>query len=48
MKKYVINPVGAVGSLSLQTHLQMDYPTPSAVETLTGFCELDQEGLKLC
>ena len=46
IKKYVINPVEArEASLSCKDTLQMDYPTPSAVETLTGFCELDEEGL---
>ena len=46
IKKYVINPVEArEASLSRKDTLQMDYPTPSAVETLTGFCELDEEGL---
>ena len=46
IKKYVINPVEArEASLSRKDTLQMDYPTPSTVETLTGFCELDEEGL---
>ena len=46
IKKYVINPVEArEASLSRKDTLQMDYPTPGAVETLTGFCELDEEGL---
>ncbi|WP_283129279.1 phosphoribosylformylglycinamidine synthase, partial [Allofournierella massiliensis] len=46
IKKYVINPVEArEASLSRKDTLQMEYPTPSTVETLTGFCELDEEGL---
>ncbi len=46
IKKYVINPVEArEASLSRKDTLQMEYPTPSTVETLTGFCELDGEGL---
>ena len=46
IKKYVINPVEArEASLSRKDTLQMDYPTPSTVEILTGFCELDEEGL---
>ena len=46
IKKYVINPVEArEASLSRKDTLQMEYPTPSTVETLTGFCTLDEEGL---
>ena len=46
IKKYVINPVEArEASLSRKDTLQMEYPTPNTVETLTGFCELDEEGL---
>ncbi len=46
IKKYVINPVEArEASLSRKDTLQMEYPTPSTVETLIGFCELDEEGL---
>ena len=46
IKKYVINPVEArEASLSRKDTLQMEYPTPSTVETLTGFCALDEEGL---
>ncbi len=47
IKKYVINPVEArEASLDTRDTLQMTYAVPEAVATLTGFNELDEEGLK--
>ena len=47
IKKYVINPVEArEASLENKATLKMEYPVPTAVATLEGFNELDEEGLK--
>ena len=47
IKKYVINPVEArEASLETKATLKMEYPMPTAVATLEGFNELDEEGLK--
>ena len=47
IKKYVINPVEArEASLETKATLKMEYPVPTAVATLDGFNELDEEGLK--
>ena len=47
IKKYVINPVEArEASLETKATLKMEYPVPTAVATLEGFNELDEEGLK--
>ena len=47
IKKYVINPVEArEASLDTKATLKMEYPVPTAVATLEGFNELDEEGLK--
>ncbi len=47
IKKYVINPVEArEASLALPETLRVNYEIPTEVETLTGFCSLDQEGLR--
>ncbi len=46
IKKYVINPVEArEAALELPETLKSDYAVPTAVKTLEGFRELDQEGL---
>ena len=46
IKKYVINPVEArEASLQKPDTLRMDYAMPTEVKTLTGFRELDREGL---
>ena len=46
IKKYVINPVEArEAGLDRRETLKMEYAMPTTVETLTGFCELDEEGL---
>ena len=47
IKKYVINPVEArEASLELPATLKTDYDIPTAVRTLDGFNELDEQGLK--
>ena len=46
IKRYVINPVEArETALALRDTLAADVPTPEPVEVLTGFNELDDEGL---
>ncbi|MEG1875699.1 MAG: phosphoribosylformylglycinamidine synthase, partial [Angelakisella sp.] len=46
IKKYVINPVEArEADLAPKVTLAADYPIPTTVETLTGFCQLDKDGL---
>ena len=46
IKKYVINPVESrEASLELPETLQMTYAMPETVETLVGFCALDEAGL---
>ena len=47
IKKYVINPVEArEASLEERTTLKMEFAVPSAVETLTGFIEMDDDALE--
>lgn len=47
IKAYVINPVEArEANLSKPSTLVMDYNIPTEVETLEGFIELDESGLK--
>ena len=47
IKKYVINPVEArEASLEEASTLRMQYAIPDEVETLDGFTDLDEEGLK--
>lgn len=47
IKSYVINPVEArEAELSKPSTLAMDYNVPTEVETLDGFIELDEAGLK--
>ena len=46
IKKYVINPVEArEAELPLPATLAMDYDIPTTVDTLDGFCGLDDAGL---
>ena len=46
VKHYVINPVEArEASLAPRASLKMETSTPQAIETLDGFCDLDEEGL---
>jgi len=46
IKKFVINPVEArEASLELPETLEMSYDVPTEVATLTGFNDLDREGL---
>ena len=46
IKKYVINPVEArEASLDKPETLQTNYEIPQSVETLSGFTDLDQDGL---
>ena len=46
IKKYVINPVEArEATLDKPETLHMEYDIPTTVKTLTGFIELDREGL---
>ena len=46
IKKYVINPVEArEASLEEKKTLKMEHPVPEQVATLTGFNELDADGL---
>ena len=46
IKKYVINPVESrEASLDPVDTLQTDYDIPTTVQTLTGFCDLDEAGL---
>ena len=46
IKKYVVNPVEArEASLEKPETLRTDYAVPTEVKTLTGFQELDREGL---
>ena len=46
IKKYVINPVEArEATLEKPETLHMEYDIPTTVKTLTGFIELDREGL---
>ena len=46
IQKYVINPVEArLASLELPQTLQTPYEVPTQVATLTGFTQLDKEGL---
>lgn len=47
IKEYVINPVESrEADLSKPSTLAMDYNVPTEVETLDGFIELDEAGLK--
>ncbi len=47
IKKYVINPVEArEASLEKPETLLVDYEIPTTVKTLTGFLQLDREGLE--
>ncbi len=47
IKKYVINPVEArEAGLDKPSTLEMEYTVPTEVATLTGFIELDREGLE--
>ncbi|HPS82560.1 MAG TPA: phosphoribosylformylglycinamidine synthase, partial [Candidatus Limiplasma sp.] len=42
IKKYVVNPVESrEADLAEKATLQQSYPSPGAVETLTGFCAMD-------
>ncbi len=46
IKKFVINPVEArEASLELPKTLATNYDIPTSVETLEGFCDLDEKGL---
>ncbi len=46
IKKYVINPVESrEASLAIPSTLKISHPVPSEVRTLTGFLQLDKEGL---
>ncbi len=46
IKKYVINPVESrQAALDKPATLQADYDTPTEVQTLTGFIDLDKAGL---
>ncbi len=46
IKKYVINPVEArEASLEMPSTLSPEYDIPTEVQTLTGFCELDEDGI---
>lgn len=46
IKKYVINPVESrEASLAIPATLKISHPVPSEVPTLTGFLQLDKEGL---
>ena len=46
IKKYVINPVESrEASLAIPPTLKISHPVPSEVRTLTGFLQLDKEGL---
>lgn len=49
IKKYVINPVEAreASFASFET-LRADWEIPSGVETLTGFCEMEEKALSPC
>ncbi len=47
IRKYVINPVEArEATLDMPETLKMTYAIPTEVETLTGFTQLDREGLE--
>ncbi len=47
IKKYVINPVEArEASLEKPETLHMEYEIPTTVKTLTGFIDLDRDGLE--
>ena len=47
IKKYVINPVEArEASLDTRDTLKMEFAVPTAVETLNGFCALDDAALE--
>ena len=47
IEKYVINPVEARKALlSAKKTLKMEYAVPTEVETLTGFTQLDADGLR--
>ena len=47
LKKYVINPVEArEASLDTRDTLKMEFAVPTAVETLNGFCALDDAALE--
>ena len=47
IKKYVINPVESrEASLEEYETLKSDYDIPTTVETLDGFCTLEEDGLK--
>ena len=47
IKKYVINPVESrEASLEVYETLKSDYDIPTTVETLDGFCSLEEDGLK--
>ncbi|NLU25021.1 MAG: phosphoribosylformylglycinamidine synthase [Clostridiales bacterium] len=46
VKKYVINPVDSREAAIVKPNsLSVTYPLPETVETLTGFCDLTDEGL---
>ena len=46
VKHYVVNPVEArLASLELPATLHVDFPKPARVETVEGFCDLDEAGL---
>ena len=48
VKRYVINPVEArEASLDTRDTLKMEFAVPTAVETLNGFCALDDAALEL-
>ncbi len=47
IKSYVINPVESrIASLETKTTLKTEYAIPTTVETLDGFIDLDEAGLK--
>ena len=47
IKRYVINPVESrEAELTLPETLKINHPVPQEVETLTGFLQLDKDGLK--
>ena len=46
VKHYVVNPVEArLASLDLPATLHVEFPKPAMVETVEGFCDLDEAGL---
>ena len=47
IKKYVVNPVESrIASMELPETLALSYALPSGVDTLSGFLQLDADGLK--